>query len=379
MNFPFCDGCNFCDSEDFVDVKSRIPNYITALVNEIRAAKKNAEGREISSVFFGGSGASLISIKHLGAVMKELRKTFKFTDDVEITLEVSPAAKVANVGAWKELGINRVSLTALALDEIVLKTMGKTYSVDSIRKMLDAVMDAGFSVNVDISIAVPIPKNIAQMDLRRGPEAELENLLVFYPMIDHISIYETEIQDGTNMARALDYEELYMQSPDDSVCDLVLLSDVLHEFGFSHYDTCHWARDGAESIYNRSHLEIENECFAFGVDASGLVNDERYDNFDDLDMYILSPEKTEFREKRTTLDKVNEAIMNQLQRPNGIDIAGIKKLGVDIMAQKQHEINELRAMRIIKATKNSLKLTKHGVLMLNYALGELLLDDLVAL
>ena len=373
VNFPFCDGCSFCTTVEYADVESRIDNYVVALVNEIKSSK--ADGKVVHSVFLG-DGAGLVPIKHLNSVMNAIKENFTLSDKCEVTIELSPTSPhITKLGKLQYMGINRISLQAVAIDDVVLGILGKRFTVHRIRKALDNFKNYSFKVNVDLRVGVPIPKNLSDMKLRRSPEVELANLLTAYPQIEHVSLYEVEIEDGTDLARELDYEQSFMQTVEDLVDDIILIHGVMEKFGLKQYDTWHWAKDGAYSIYNRSHLEIENECYAFGANAKGLIRDERYENHEDIDMYILAGEKVDYREKRTTLDKINEALINQLGTPNGVDLAGLRKLGLDILVEKQKQITELKSLKLIKATKNTLKMTKSGALLVNYALGELLFDE----
>jgi len=376
VNFPFCDGCSYCTLDEHSSVFSRRKTYVQALVNEIKSKAELAKGKVVSSVFFGGQGTCIMLSSQIKIILDQLRKTFILDKNCEITIEVLPSnATSFDLEEFKEIGITRISLAMLSMDDIVLGVLGKSYTVDDLRLTLDALRDFDFKVNIDLTVGIPVPKNVSQMNLRRSPEVELSNLLVNYPFIGHVSIYEIEIEDGTDLARNIDYEQVMMQSHDEFIDDIVLIHGVLEEFGFKQYDSHHWATEGQDCIYNRSHVEIDNECFAFGVAASGLVNNIRYNNFDELDLYLLSPDKVEQSTPRTTLDKVNEAITYQLGTPNGVDLAALRNLGVDIMVLRQKEITQLRALKLIKATKNTLCMTKAGALLVNYALSELLFDE----
>ena len=377
VNLPFCDGCDFCTDDEFGLIEGRVDKYVAALINEIKSKREMAQGRNVGSIFFGGAGASLIPDVLLVDIMLALDETFEIEDDCEITLELSPKSPhIEDLEFLDKIGITRLNILAHSVDDIVLGVMGKTYRASDIQSTLDAIKTYGhFDVNIDFTTCVPVPKEIADMDLRRSPEVELASILVNFDFVDHISLYDLVVEDGTDLARALDYNQVYFQKFDDQVNDHVLLHGVLEKFGLYQYDSHHWARPGSESVYNRSHIEIESECFGFGLGANGIIDDVRYDNFDELDLYILAPNKVEHQEKRTTLDKVNEAIINQLGTPNGVDLAGLKELGIDLMASRKKEITHLRSMKLVKATKNTLTVTKHGAMLINVALSELLFGE----
>ena len=393
INFPFCDGCNFCHDPKVSDVKSRMDNYVKALINEIYSKKpqdvKDTKG--IQSIMFGGVGASFVAPKQIEKIIKTLEEVFDIYPWTEITIECSPIAVTdENLHTWDKVGINRISLALHSCDDLTLRILDKKYNVGEVYRALDSIafynensleddleddMEPVFKINVDLTLGIPVTRDMSEMNLRRGSELELAELLEKYPQIDHVSLYDLFVEDGTEMARQLSYEELYEQNADAHVAEALLVRETLTKFGFSAYETYHWSRPGFECIYNQTHHEIENECYAFGAGATGLIENVRYDNYENLDMYILSPDKAEHRAIRTNMEKINDTIINQLGTADGIDVVGLRKLGLDILLVRQHEIEHLKNMKLIKTTKNTLKMTKAGSLLVNYALSELLFDE----
>ena len=89
----------------------------------------------VRSVFFGGGTPSLLSPRALVRVLDVLRDRFHLTSDAEITLEANPDDVTADLAdAWRDVGINRVSLGVQHFDDRVLRYLGRRHNADTARR-----------------------------------------------------------------------------------------------------------------------------------------------------------------------------------------------------------------------------------------------------
>src|SRR5262245_49483229 len=93
VHLPWCvRKCPYCDFNSHALPSAGLPEsaYLGALRDDLDFAARDAGGREIVSVFFGGGTPSLFSADAIAAVLGHARDVLPFAPDVEVTLEANP-------------------------------------------------------------------------------------------------------------------------------------------------------------------------------------------------------------------------------------------------------------------------------------------------
>src|SRR3546814_12668210 len=89
-----------------------------------------ANGRPLSSIFFGGGTPSLMPPETVEALLQAAEGHWGFANDVEITLEANPSSvEAARFADLASAGVNSVSLGLQALDDTALRFMGRAHDV----------------------------------------------------------------------------------------------------------------------------------------------------------------------------------------------------------------------------------------------------------
>jgi oxygen-independent coproporphyrinogen-3 oxidase len=160
-----------------------------ALLTELEHAAREAPGRCVETMFFGGGTPSLMEPATVGALIQRTKELWDTAPNVEITLEANPTSVEA--GRFAELalaGVNRVSLGLQALDPIALKFLGREHSVDEALEALAVARKTFARHSFDLIYARP----------GQTPEAwaaELERALDLAG--EHLSLYQLTIERGT--------------------------------------------------------------------------------------------------------------------------------------------------------------------------------------
>ncbi len=153
VHIPFCENvCRDCPFSRDSDLEG-IEKYCDYLIREIELLGNCTTNREaqVASIYFGGGTPSLVPVNTLTKIMKKLKDYFIKDQVPEISLEVNPSSfELSNLAAYRDMGINRLSLGIQAFHEAPLKEMGRTYSVDMAKYIVKEIAKAGWNFNIDL-------------------------------------------------------------------------------------------------------------------------------------------------------------------------------------------------------------------------------------
>ncbi len=243
IHWPFCRSkCPYCDFNSHVRERIDQARFAAALRRELAWEAERLGRRRLVSIFFGGGTPSLMDPDTAAALINDARRLFDATDDIEITLEANPTSvEAARLAAFRDAGINRVSLGVQSLNEADLKRLGRQHSTAQAIAALKLARSLFSRVSFDLIYARPGQSLAAWRD-------ELRQALGYGG--DHLSLYQLTIEPGTA------YEGLHRRGeivlPDDDLA--AALYDATAEeaarFGLLPYEVSNYARPGQESRHN---------------------------------------------------------------------------------------------------------------------------------
>lgn len=260
FHIPFCERiCPYCD---FAVVAARTldpaveDRYVAALLTELEARTADFSQRQLATVYFGGGTPSLLRPESLARLLAAARAAFPASNpesaestksaeggEIEITLEVNPSTlERSRLPAFRELGINRISLGIQSFDDTTLKKLGRAHKASESWESLRAARAAGFeNLSLDLILACP-GQSLAAF------QRDLESALDFGP--EHLSVYELTIESGTPFALANERGQLARPGDDLATQMLELLVERCRAAGLSRYEISNYARPGFESAHN---------------------------------------------------------------------------------------------------------------------------------
>lgn len=304
IHVPFCvRKCAYCDFLSFADERSHacIEAYVDAVCREItltpkwfpaeepgrqagaeepgrRAGVKGRADRPLETIYFGGGTPSLLTPSQTGRILSALRETFGIADGCEITLEANPGTiDSAKLSAFREEGINRLSMGIQSLDDNVLRTLGRIHDAEAAKKAVKAAGLAGFT-NISCDMMLGIPGQTMD-SVRKTLDFFLQK------NIPHISLYSLILEEGTPLYARLggDIEKYVTQEQDREMYHYV--TSRLAGKGYVHYEISNMAVPGYESRHNSMYWRAE-PYFAFGAGAHYYLGNERGRHAETLDEYI---------------------------------------------------------------------------------------------
>ncbi|MEC7141828.1 MAG: radical SAM protein, partial [Pseudomonadota bacterium] len=142
VHWPFCEKrCPYCDfnvHELDPDQPTDQARWAAALSTELRHFAPLAQGRRLTSIFFGGGTPSLMAPETVEAVIDTARREIGFLNDIEITLEANPtSADAGRFAGYCAAGVNRLSLGIQSLRADALLALGRQHSVDEALSALE--------------------------------------------------------------------------------------------------------------------------------------------------------------------------------------------------------------------------------------------------
>lgn len=263
LHVPFCERvCPYCD---FAVVAARPlsaaaeDRYVAALLRELAARAAVFAGRTLASVYLGGGTPALLRPASVARLLDALRARFAVAGAAEVTLEANPSTlECTRLPAFREAGVNRLSLGIQSFDDGVLKRLGRAHRADAGRAALRAARAAGFAnLSLDLLVAAP-GQSLAAL------ERDLDEATAVRP--EHVSTYALTLEPGTPFARAAARGRLALPDEDLAAAMLETLHARLEAAGLLSYELSSFARPGFEAVHNARYWE-RRAVLGLGVGA----------------------------------------------------------------------------------------------------------------
>ena len=279
VHIPFCKHkCMYCDFLSFDgETSTKKIEYINALMSEIRMYKPYADRYIVKTIYIGGGTPSFLDEAMIGNVLSTIKHIFKIDRFPEITIEVNPGTiKYTDLIAYREYGINRLSIGLQSADDEILRLLGRIHNYDEFVEGFEAARRAGFeNISVDAMSSLPGQDMHTMVDtLTRITELSPE----------HISVYSLQVEDGTKLK---DREDLLNMIPDEDTDRNMyyMTKKVLKAAGYNRYEISNYSKPGFESRHNMVYW-TGGQYIGLGIGAASYFKGERFNNIKNLDNYI---------------------------------------------------------------------------------------------
>ncbi|WP_299026599.1 radical SAM family heme chaperone HemW [uncultured Sulfitobacter sp.] len=370
IHWPYCEAkCPYCDFNSHVSRNIDQSAWKTAYLAELHRYAQETAGRTVTSVFFGGGTPSLMDPETVAAVISEIKKLWPTANDLEITLEANPGSvEAGRFVAYRDGGVSRISMGIQALNDPDLKRLGRIHTVDEALSAFDIARSTFERVSFDLMYA-------RQNQTLKEWEAELKQALTL--SIDHLSLYQLTIEDGTAFGDRYAMGKLRGLPDDDLGADMFdLTQDICGANGMPAYEVSNHASDSAQSRHNLIYWRY-GDYLGIGPGAHGRLtrNGQRhaticYSNPKRwLDAAALgNPEQS--REILASCDEATEFLLMGLRLREGIDVARYQDLAREPLDPRTLE--HLNEIGMIRQTDGRLIVTNHGFKVLNSVTSALL-------
>ena len=318
IHIPFCKSrCKYCDFFSTTHIEKQA-QYVEALLTEMQDRLPISNTHfPISTIYIGGGTPSTLQVEHLQTILETIKP--KATGEKqEITLEANPGdITPEKARAWRELGINRLSIGVQSFDDELLQLIGRRHNAEQARQAVAIAQEAGFD-NISIDLMYALPSQTME-------QWQKDVQLALHLGIQHISTYGLIYEEGTALTKLLMDNRLQSVDEDLEMRMYDYLVGQLTANGFLHYEVSNFALPGRHSRHNSSYWN-DTPYLGLGAAAHSYDGQHRQWNIADLDEYIrqalahqLSPEIEHLSDE----DRYTERVMLGLRTSQGVAKADI--------------------------------------------------------
>lgn len=328
LHIPFCkQACHYCDFHFSTSLKKK-DDLVIALVKEMQLRKNELQDEPVETIYFGGGTPSLLSVQELKSLIAAVYENYKVIADPEITLEANPddLTEASLVGeqsktifeAYKDIGINRLSIGIQSFFEEDLKLMNRAHNANEAKKCIESATAIFDNITIDLIYGIPGMSNERWMQ-------NIETALSFN--IPHISSYALTVEPKTALEKFI--EKGIVKPVDDEIAQqhFQLLVDTLMEHDFIHYELSNFGKEGYFSKNNSAYW-LGKKYLGIGPSAHSYDGLHRSWNVANNSKYIKSLQENILPsevETLSTVDRFNETIMTGLRTIWGVSLNKVKE------------------------------------------------------
>ena len=388
VHIPFCQTkCSYCDFNTYERIEDQIPNYVTALTNEIKAWSDLLSQPVVHTIFLGGGTPSYLPVDNIKHILSTIHSRYKVYGSAEITLECNPGdITLERASGWSDAKVNRVSMGVQSFNDGLLALLGRRHTAHEAKQAFHTLRKAGFN-NQSLDLIYGLPHQSASQW-----SDTLNEAVALGP--DHISLYSLQIEEGTPLA--VDVKKERYPIPDDDLAAEMYeeAQRKLRANGFTQYEISNWTKPGMKSQHNIIYW-LNEPYLGVGAGAHSWLEGQRFFNLKSPTRYVTAMDNN--------YKEVNQDPIATMQTPFGpveqvdvttaaIDIGETMMMGMRLNAGVSHkrfekrfgtpldkifpkELNRLVALGLVEITKEGVRLTDKGRLLGNEVFAEFISEQ----
>jgi oxygen-independent coproporphyrinogen-3 oxidase len=306
------------------------------------------------------------------AILDRVRTTWAVANDWEVTLEANPGSvEAGKFRAFRAAGVNRLSMGVQALNDADLKRLGRLHTA------ADAI--AAFDIARACFDRVSFDLIYARQD--QTPEDWTQELTRALDMaIDHLSLYQLTIEDGTAFGDRHARGGLKgLPDEDRSVTLYEITQDLCSSAGLHAYEISNHSRAGAQSEHNLIYWR-GGDYAGVGPGAHGRLTlaGQRWatEALKQPSGWLEAVDKRGTgelpRDEITSSARAQEYVLMSMRLAEGLDMARLE--AISGYALTSAAIAELSALNLIVSGSGRVKATAQGRIVLNSVIRRLTED-----
>lgn len=266
VHAPFCARrCFYCDFAVKVDREGGHEAWLQAISAEWHQTRREALfsfPEPLETLYVGGGTPSLLGTPAMDGLASLIGPRLLSHPRLEWTAEANPESFTPGIArAWREAGVNRVSLGVQSFHEPSLRWMGRLHGSTGGAEAVRNARGAGFG-NVSADLIFGLPARLGRDwsdDLGRALDLGVE----------HMSLYGLTVEARTPLGRAVAGGRERVACEDRYRDEYLEAVERLTGAGYLHYEVSSFALPGRESRHNevywsgRSYLGLGNGAHSF--------------------------------------------------------------------------------------------------------------------
>lgn len=331
---------------------------VSAIGRELEMRKDYLGGQPLETVYFGGGTPSLLSGNHLEFLLEKIRENFP-SEWKEVTLEANPDdLSDENLGVWKDLGIDRLSLGIQSFQEKVLRFYNRAHTSTEALEAISRGRKAGFEkFSIDLIYGFPhTDHTIWEKDLA---EALRQNP-------GHISAYSLTVEPKTALGKWTEKGRFQPAEEDFVAEQFEWLQTQSEKAGYIQYEISNFGKPGQFAFHNTNYWK-GIPYLGLGPSAHSFDGKNRGSNPASNPNYLKALDSNQIPfeiEPLSIEDRINDRILTGLRTIWGFSPNEIARdFGIDILRSKEKEIEKLESQGWLIWDGKILSLTKRGMLL----------------
>ena len=328
LHVPFCKKvCDYCDFRVMPSQSKIFAEYTDLLCKQIVSFEKANSGVLASArtLYLGGGTPSELPAEYLSQIFECLASVGLDVSKLsEVSMEFNPeSTSPESVKNAMELGVNRISLGLQTFDANLLKTVGRSHSVEAGLEALNLLTSTpNLQVNADLMFDLPgqtVESFLVDVDR-----------LSDFPL-NHVSFYGLNVSPRSRLGHRVDRGEL---SVNEDLYEPMYMGgvEILERKGFERYEVSNFARPGFESAHNQNYWN-RGEYAGFGPGAHSYLHGVRYyapEIYPRWRDYVKSdcPESMLSVDRLRREDEIMELLWLSLRQSKGLSAEDLEKMGI---------------------------------------------------
>lgn len=365
IHLPWCiKKCPYCDFNSHESSTGKIEEekYIDSLIRDFESSLSLIHDRDIVSIFIGGGTPSLFTAQALERLLTTIDQHIGLKAGVEVSLEANPgAADHERFAAYRQIGINRLSIGIQSFNTDHLKSIGRVHNGDQAQDAIRFAKAAGFDqINLDLMYGLPGQQlEHALQDLNSAISQDTV----------HLSWYQLTLEPNT-----LFYKKPPVLPIDEKIWEIQDKGKVLlTEAGFKNYEISAYARNEKYCQHNLNYWQF-GDYLGIGAGAHSKITDpdknmiSRYTRHKIPDRYMQLSGKDEMVTGNWQLsieDTILEFMMNSLRLSDGFStLLFEERTGLSINSLKL-QLDKAKQCGWLDITDEKIIPTNKGLTFLN--------------
>jgi len=357
--------CHYCDFNSHERAQPDWNAYQQALTSELKqwAGAPEFAGRRLNTIFIGGGTPSLAPPTLIEAVINTARGCCGIEEDAEITMEANPGTvDAANFRAYRQAGVNRLSIGVQSLDATELRWLERIHGADEAIAAYRIARDAGFT-NINLDLMYGLPEQTLHDWL-----ATLDTAIGLAP--EHLSCYQLTVEPHTKLA-ATHARKPYPLPDDDTALSMFRATrEYLRDAGYAAYEISNFSKPEKKCRHNDGYW-LYHDYIGIGAGASGKWDHAdggitRYSNIRTPEHYIkavLAQGKSiNSQESLKRNEAAAEACWLGLRRSNGINRHAFQqRFAFDVWEYFHSQLQAWKNGNKLVVCDDSIQLSESGI------------------
>lgn len=279
------------------------------------------EGGLLETIYFGGGTPSLLPNSEIAMLLNHASKIFGIQKNAEITLEANPEdVTQGNLAAWKQAGVNRLSMGIQTLDDAELIQMNRNHNSKQAMASVDLALQSGIhSINVDLIFGSPWLSDAQWQD---------NMAWAFGSGADHISAYGLTIEPKTLLNKKTLNGSIPALDDEKQARQYTQLHESAAKHSWDFYEISNLSKPGHRAVHNSNYWK-NKPYLGIGPSAHSFKNTTRHWNVADNARYMDMANQGHWHfesEQLSAQDLLNEYLLTHLRMIEGIEKNQCEKL-----------------------------------------------------